>query len=304
MVLSDAQARVRALGLDVVEQGLEHVERCNLCRSTSHVVVAHHDRYGFPVRTCVCLACGLGFLNPRLKASSYASFYRDTYRPLVSAFHGRLIDAESVEAEQRPYAEGVIRILEPFVRDDATSLLDIGGSTGVVADALSQHFGLSAVVLDPAPAEAGRAAARGLEVVVGSAEEFDPAGRTFDLILLCQTIDHLLDPAGVLESMSAMLSPGGTCFMDIVDFRAAYLRNWSVETATKIDHPYSFTEPAAEAMLARAGLRFLHKSYAADHLHIAYVCAGSEAETDALPPRAAVENLLAEIRYVQNAAKR
>jgi SAM-dependent methyltransferase len=302
--LSEARARVRALDLGVDLHELEVVEACNLCGSSTHVVVAHEDRYGFPLRTCVCIDCGLGFLSPRPTADSYASFYRHAYRPLVSAFHGRRIDAETVEEEQRPYAAALATTLEPFVDRDAATLLDVGGSTGVVAEVLARRFGLSAVVLDPSDVEGHRAAARGMEVIVGTAEHFEPAGRTFDVILLCQTIDHLLDPAGVLARLSGILSPGGTLFVDIVDFRAAYLRHWCVEAATKLDHPHSFTEPVTEALLARAGLRWIRKSYAPDHLHVGYLCINGEVAPAALPAHCTVELLLGEIRYVQNTPKR
>ena len=88
--------------------------------------------------------------------------------------------------------------------------------------------------------------------------------------------------------------------MDVVDFRAAYLRGWDVEAATKVDHPYSFTEDTAEALLARAGLVVERKAYARDRLHVGYVCRTGERQ-DVLPSAASVRELLREIRFVQNA---
>lgn len=301
MLLTAAQTRVRAVGFDPSSHPREPAGPCNLCGSVARVVVAHSDRYGFDSRACACTECGLVFLDPRLTADGYGAFYQTTYRPLVSAFHDRLIDAETVQNEQRAYAEALAELLDPFLGSGPGALLDVGGSTGVVAEALGRRFGLAAVVLDPAPAEAERATARGLEVVVGTAETFAPAGRTFDLVLLCQTIDHLLDPAAVLTGLRRLLAPAGIFFLDIVDFRAAYLRNGSVEAAVKIDHPFSFTESTVEAMLARAGLRVLLKDFAADHLHVGYVCGPAEPYPESLPRAGSAERMLAEIRHVQNA---
>ena len=45
--------------------------------------------------------------------------------------------------------------------------------------------------------------------------------------MLCQTVDHLLDVAGTLRRVRELLTDDGVLFVDIVDFRAAYLRNWS-----------------------------------------------------------------------------
>ena len=93
-------------------------------------------------------------------------------------------------------------------------------------------------------------------------------------------------------------------FIDIVDFRAAYLRNWSVEDATKIDHPYYLTQDTMQAYLRRAGFAIAHADYAADHLHVSYVCRPAAPEPEALPAPASVDALLREVRLVQNTRRR
>ena len=52
--------------------------------------------------------------------------------------------------------------------------------------------------------------------------------------------------------MRGLLSSRGLLFIDIVDFRAAYLRNWSVEDAVKIDHPYYLTQETMTAAILYA----------------------------------------------------
>ena len=300
MVLSDARSRVAELGWDVQGQDWEQVEACNLCGGHDFATLTHEDRYGFSVSSAACKECGLVFLDPHPTAEAYDAFYRDTYRPLVSAFHGRLIDATSVEVDQADYARALGELLTPFLSArSGGSLLDVGGSTGVVAEALCAGHGLAGTVIDPAPDELVRAAERGLATVPGTIESFDPGSDRFDVVLLCQTLDHVLDASGTLAKLRSLLADDGVLFVDVVDFRASYLRNWSVEAATKVDHPYSFTEDTIEAMLARAGLTIARKDYAADHLHVGYVCrAGAAVRT--LPAAGSVRELLRELRYVQN----
>ena len=302
MLLSAARRRVAELGFDPGSHDREPVPACNLCGSTDRIVIAESDRYGFDSPACACTACGLVFLDPRLTEEEYGRFYRETYRPLVSAFHDRRIDEETVEEDQRPYAAGLVRLLEPHVRKGEGALLDVGGSTGVVAEAVADAFGLTGLVLDPAPAEASRAARRGLEVVVGTAETFDPGERRFEVVLLCQTIDHLLDPAAVVAGLHRVLAPDGTLFVDIVDFRSAYLRHGTVEDALKIDHPFAFTQPTAEAMLARAGLVRIAKDLARDGLHVGYVCRAGDADPTALPSAVSVERMLEELRGLRSSS--
>jgi 2-polyprenyl-3-methyl-5-hydroxy-6-metoxy-1,4-benzoquinol methylase len=298
---AERRERIAALAYDYAGQPKAAVAACNLCGGTRFTVITHQDRYGYPAHAHACDRCGLVFLNPRLTVEAYGRFYQSVYRPLVSAFHGRLIDAQTIQAEQREYAAERTELLRPFVSPAMRTLLDIGGSTGVVAAHIAKEFGLTGTLIDPAPLEVAEARRFGLETITGFVEQHDFKDQTFDLVVICQTVDHLLDIAGTLQRVRALLADRGRLFIDIVDFRAAYLRNKSVEAAVKIDHPYYLTESTMTAYLRRAGFEVLRTDYAADHLHIGYVCAPAVARADALAGPDDVAALLREIRFVQNA---
>jgi 2-polyprenyl-3-methyl-5-hydroxy-6-metoxy-1,4-benzoquinol methylase len=296
--------RIAALGFDYAGQPKRAVGVCNLCGGGGFVVLAHRDRYGYPAEAHGCRRCGLVFLNPVMTAEAYESFYVGTYRPLVSAFHGRLIDARTIQAEQREYAMERGDLLARFLDGRrGARMLDIGGSTGVVAHAFARRFGLQATVIDPAPLETAEAQALGLEAIHGLVERHDFGSRRFDVVVLCQTIDHLLDVAGTLARVREVIEDDGLLFVDVVDFRAAFLRQWSVEAAVKIDHPYYLVEETAESFLRRAGFDVLRSDYAADHLHVGYVCRPATPSADALPSEAAVAAFWRELRFVQNAQR-
>lgn len=246
--------RIEALAYDYDSRDKETVASCNLCGSNETVEVSRCDRYGFPAFLRLCDGCGLAFLSPRLTATEYADFYRRTYRPLVSAYHGRTIDAETVQDDQRGYALELVAFLRKSLPRPPKTVLDVGGSTGVVASAVSEAFGSKATVLDPAPAELDVAAAAGIETIAGFAEDFEPQGRNWDLVLLCQTIDHLLDVSETLSSLAAMVARDGHAFVDILDFLLVARREGNVEGAVKIDHPYYLTAATARAYFDRAGL--------------------------------------------------
>lgn len=300
----DRRERIAAVGFDYAAQPREPVITCNLCKGITFTVVTHRDRYGFPACANACTACGLVFLGPRMTAAAYGRFYDGVYRPLVSAFHGREINARTIQAEQRDYARERAELLRPFVEGSGlTTLLDIGGSTGVVAHHFAEVFGLKGTLIDPAPLELEEARRFGLETIAGLVEEFDFGYRTFDVVTLCQTVDHLLDISGTLARVRHLLTGSGLLFVDIVDFRAAYLRGWSVEDATKIDHPYYLTQETMTAYLRRAGFEVVRTDYAADHLHVSYVCAPGNADPGARPAPEQVDAMLREVRYVQNAPR-
>jgi 2-polyprenyl-3-methyl-5-hydroxy-6-metoxy-1,4-benzoquinol methylase len=303
IVSPERRERIRALDYDYAAQPREAIAACNLCGETRYVVLAHRDRYGYSAQAHACGRCGLVFLNPRMTGEAYSRFYDGIYRPLVSAFHGRLIDARTIQAEQRDYALERAELLRPFMGPHLETLLDIGGSTGVVAAHMAEAFGLEGTLIDPAPLEVAEARQLGLKTITGLVEAHDFRGERFDVVLICQTVDHLLDVAGTLDRVRGLLTDRGRLLIDIVDFRAAYLRNWSVEDAVKIDHPYYLTETTMQAYLRRAGFEVLRTDYAADHLHVSYVCGPARAQRDALPGPDEVTRLLREIRFVQNAPR-
>jgi SAM-dependent methyltransferase len=294
-------ARIEALCYDYAAKPKAAVSNCNLCGHDLFVTLVHSDRYGYPARAQACRCCGLTFLNPVMTATSYIGFYQSIYRPLVSAYHGRLIDAASIQEEQRDYAARLAELLAPHLASlTGGNLLDIGGSTGVVAHHLKRAFGLRATVIDPAPLEVEVARRLELETVASLVEDYEPGDSRYQVVLMCQTVDHLLDVMSSLRKVRALLSDDGLFFIDIVDFRAAYRRNGSVEEAVKIDHPYYLTEPVTEAFLRRAGLAIRAIDYAPDHLHVAFICGKSAPEPHALPRDDDARHFFREVRAVHN----
>jgi hypothetical protein len=250
---------------DYEAQPKEWVPVCNLCGAEPDIDDQPEcDRYGYSVHVDICPFCGLTFFTQRMTREAYAEFYASgAYRRLVSAFHGREINAETIQPEQREYAQYVYGILDPWTETwGGSALLDIGGSTGIVAHHLATHIGCDAAVLDPAPAELERA--DGLLRFPGTIEDFDPQGRTWDLVTLCQTADHLLDLMGSLRKIRGLLSEEGLFWSDIVDFDKTQ--------EVKIDHPFNLTERTYRAFLERAGFSLLQINYAPDGVHIGFLC--------------------------------
>lgn len=277
---------------------LEPVEACNLCGADRFVRVARRDRYGIAVATVLCQRCGLVFLAPRPTAGTYTRFYRDAYRPLVEAYTGRASDPDALEVRQRAYAEALDRYhIGPHLRGDETTLLDIGASTGVIAEHFARRYGLEAVCVEPAPAEAAAARARGLETAETLVEDFDPGARRFDVVLLCQSVDHLIDVAGTLERIHGWLADGGLFFVDAVDFRAVLRSKHRLSGALHIDHAYYLIDETMSRFLARAGFEIVGRDVSSI-FHLDYVCrktAPREVDFDPGVARA----LYDEIRWVQ-----
>jgi SAM-dependent methyltransferase len=259
------------------------------------VEVSRCDRYGFPAILLVCVRCGLGWLSPRLTAAEYRDFYADVYRPLVSAYHGRTIDATTVQEEQREYASELVGFLRDALPGAPRSILDVGGSTGVVGGAIADALGGEVTVLDPAPDELAVARESGMEAIEGLAEDFDPGGRKWDLVLLCQTIDHLLDVAATLRAIRRMTGDDGFAFVDVLDVLFMSRRRGAVEGAVKIDHPFYLTRSTALGFFTRAGLSVIAERMSDDG-HWGFLLAPAEpAEPDWAALGTGAQALVAEL---------
>jgi SAM-dependent methyltransferase len=257
---------------DYSAQPKEHVEACNACGSTLWVTIAHMDRYGFPVTTHCCHSCGLIFLSPRMTKEAYAEFYKGTYRDLLTSFHPKC--GHPSEATQTKYAKRIIPLLEPFVSPGPASLLDIGGAPGFCAKLVHEHFGMNdAVVLDPACHVTAHA--EPVSFVSGTLESGAfSEGAQFDLILCCQTADHLLDLRGSLEKMRSLLSDDGVLWIDIMDWLYALRKERPLHTIIKIDHPYCLTDAVFYTLLLQVGLKPQRLAY--NGAHVGFICKKSQ----------------------------
>jgi SAM-dependent methyltransferase len=294
------EERLATLGMDLSHLPLETVAACNLCGGERFIQIARRDRYALPFRTSMCEACGLVFLNPRPTAEAYGEFYDRHYRPLVTAYTGQAYDDPSVlAAEQAEYARRLDeQLLSRYLRPHHRTLLDVGGSTGRVAQYFVERYGMQAVCLDPSPRETDEARHRGIETVTGLIESYDPGDRRFDVILLCQTVDHLLDVRGALAKIHQWLSDDGLFFVDPLDFRAMLRRQHHVVSAVKVDHPYYLIRETMDLYLARAGFDAVAMDVSGNPFHLDYLCRKSTPAD--VPPRPRVgEDLFDEIRRIQ-----
>jgi SAM-dependent methyltransferase len=261
--------RARAF-FDYEAQPREWVHACDLCGLSfrgplSYVQVASRDRYGFPAGSAACLNCGLVFQGRPLAPAGLRALYAGPYRALVSAWHGRPINRETLEPEQRAYGRRLrAEILSARPHWIPTRVLDLGGSTGAVVSTVAAYAWLTLV--EPCVAEAAAAARRVNRVVVQSAEDFEPGDERWDLILLCQAVDHLRSISTVLRKVRTWLAPGGRFFVDAVDSERI-----PEAERYKIDHVYALTPATMRRYLETAG--FVAREVPAPSAnHVAFLC--------------------------------
>ncbi|WP_432790171.1 methyltransferase domain-containing protein [Brevibacterium sp. K11IcPPYGO002] len=136
------------------------------------------------------------YFENRERAESFGEVAQeyDAFRPKYPA---ALISAIMQAAET---------ITEPGTR--APHILDVGSGTGILASQL-RSAGAEILAVEPDDEMAAVARSKGLDVDVSTFENWDPRGRTFDLVSFGQSF-HWVDPLVALPKIRTMLRPGGS----------------------------------------------------------------------------------------------
>lgn len=138
--------------------------------------------------------------------------------------------------------------LRPFVPWEGYGL-EIGVGSGRFAGPLGVRVGV-----DPSRAMLSHAAARGIEVVEGTAESLPFADGSFDHALVVTTICFVDSPAGMLAEAHRVLKPGGRLVIGFIDRESAmgqdYLAHQSESVFYREATFYSADEVARRLLAA------------------------------------------------------
>lgn len=106
-------------------------------------------------------------------------------------------------------------ILEELAKDPAARILEIGcgtGATGEAALATGRAGFYRGVEFDPESAARARSVLT--DVICANVETLDPAliADSYDVLILSEVLEHLIDPWGVMKSLAPFVKPGGRVY--------------------------------------------------------------------------------------------
>ncbi len=298
--LEQRRKRCRLEAERLVRLQRETVVFCNVCLSERHALITSRDRYGLPLRSALCLDCGLLYLVDRFTFAGYSEFYSTgAYRTISSQFNGVSHTIGQVQADQVSYARILVNMLAGFVpRSREGRLLDVGGSAGIIAREVVREFGLRGTVLDPATEEVAAAQAAGLDAVIGSVEDWETEDK-FDLILLCRSIEHMFDLRLALARIRSLLKPGGLFYCDIADFMEMSRFVGAPQTFTKVDHCYWLTQSTAVDIFRMVGFDLISMNTVSGEGYVGFLLRPCEA-AGAMPSAARrVQQQIEEIQRIE-----
>ncbi|HET9640829.1 MAG TPA: class I SAM-dependent methyltransferase [Allosphingosinicella sp.] len=123
---------------------------------------------------------------------------------------------EFYAAKDASYFAGVRKdILAELPKDPEARILEIGcsaGGTGEAALATGRAGFYRGVEFDPETAERARSVLS--DVVCANVETLDPAriADCYDVLILSEVLEHLIDPWGVMKALAPLVKPGGRVF--------------------------------------------------------------------------------------------
>ena len=106
------------------------------------------------------------------------------------------------------------------------AVLDVGCSSGAFLFQLRTRYPGDYTVagMDVAGAALDHAESRGIEAIRESFLECDFGGRRFDAVTFWAVIEHLVEPRKFLNKASAILKPGGHCFILVPNMNSLAVR--------------------------------------------------------------------------------
>jgi len=159
-----------------------------------------------------CRQCGLCYTNPRPTRESLMSFYSLDYYKDKRHRRTYFTDGGSLKIDPVEGAGNVVDVESHVERRGR--LLEIGAAMGQFL-AIMQHRGwdVRGIELSAEAVEIAKKC-RGIEMFCGTLEGFQTEER-FDVICLYQTLEHVPDPAYIIERAYQLLNPGGLLVISV-----------------------------------------------------------------------------------------
>lgn len=121
-----------------------------------------------------------------------------------------------VAARERK-ARTVVAVLEDYLDRSLKelSLLDIGGSTGIIDNYLSNYFGrVVGIDIDESAIKHAKETyqKKNLEFLVGDAINLQFSNESFDVVICSQVYEHVPDAKKMFNEIFRILKPEGVCY--------------------------------------------------------------------------------------------
>lgn len=146
-----------------------------------------------------CTQCSLSFSDPML--------------PGDQPFYDWITSREGYTGKLRWEWGVMLELLRH--RHQSTTLLELGCGVGLFLERAEKLSNVSTVGIDGSAAAIAQAAAKGLTVRQEMAEDTIRRGETFDIVVLSHILEHVADPAALMQQVKTVLKPAGSVMCSV-----------------------------------------------------------------------------------------
>lgn len=218
---------------------------CNLCGSTEAERISLADRDGNRLGTIICRVCGLVWTDPR--PGEIGTFYKEEYRVLYKGAY--------LPKPKHIYRAGKVAVarhdrIKAYLDKDM-SVLDVGSGGGEFVY-LMKTLGCRATGIEPNEGYARHSvSAYGIDVRIGLLQDVSLEGGGYDFVTMWHVLEHVEDPARILEKIVHWIRQGGFLAVEVPDIEATCQ---SPSNRFHIAHLYNFNLVTLKNMGKKAGL--------------------------------------------------
>ena len=130
----------------------------------------------------------------------------------------------------------------------AGNLLDAGGGTGRVAEALRPHIG-SVIVADASRGMLAQARQKDLAAASAETEQLPFPGESFDRVLMVDALHHVVHQANTVRELYRVLKPGGRLVIEEPDLRTFSVKLIAVAEKLALMRSHFLTPDQIAALL-------------------------------------------------------
>ena len=177
---------------------------CILCRSNKFNKLSTEEKFGLQFHVVTCKKCGMIFTHPRPSKDWISKVH-------INSKEFEFFTINHAKKWEASYQKG-ISIISAY--KGSGRLLDVGCGTGYFAN-LARDAGFEVTGTDVAKSAVEFASKNfRLRVHYGDMAELKLEPRTFDIITLCNVLEHMLDPVETMRACYNVLENNGIIYLE------------------------------------------------------------------------------------------
>lgn len=233
---------------------------CQICSNCNHSIIAEVD-------SCIilrCKECGVAFLNDNKSINAISDLYND---PKYFK-HRYFIDPYAIKSKKLLFEECLKNI--SMLYPNLGKLIDIGSGDGLLLH-LAFKKGWDCLGIEISSIGASIASKQyKAKIINKSFENWDSEGLMFDVAILWDLIEHVIDPCEVISKCSKILKPNGVIVIftpnlnsliresaNLLSFVFNNQRNKILRNFYPIYHRYYFNKKSLSYLLEKYGFNIV-----------------------------------------------